>query len=103
MEAILTYILQVNLVIALVFLGYQLLLKGLTFYNLNRAYFVIGVLYAFVYPFLDIKEWFSKQLVIPTAEVLTYLPFDFQEKQSSITLTDLLLITALIGAALPGN
>ncbi|MGV6946211.1 M56 family metallopeptidase [Sphingobacterium kyonggiense] len=100
MEAILTYILQVNLVIALVFLGYQLLLKGLTFYNLNRAYFVIGVLYAFVYPFLDIKEWFSKQLVIPTAEVLTYLPFDFQEKQSSFTLTDLLLIISLIGAAI---
>ena len=100
MEAILTYILQVNLVIALVFLGYQLLLKGLTFYNLNRAYFVIGVLYAFVYPFLDIKEWFSKQLVIPTAEVLTYLPFDFQEKQSSFTLTDLLLIIALVGAAI---
>jgi len=100
MEAILTYILQVNLVIALVFLGYQLLLKGLTFYNLNRAYFVIGVLYAFVYPFLDIKEWFSKQLVIPTAEVLTYLPFDFQEKQSSFTLTDLLLIIALVGASI---
>ena len=58
MENLLTYILQVNLLLALLYLGYYLLLKSLTFYKLNRVYLLIGSLYAFIYPFLHIKSWF---------------------------------------------
>ena len=67
MENLLTYILQVNLLLALIYFGYHFLLKGLTFYVLNRIYFIIASIYAFVYPFIDIKTWFTKSEVLDTA------------------------------------
>src|SRR5690606_13848155 len=98
MESILTYLIQVNLLIALIYLGYYFLLKGLTFYNINRIYFILGTLYAFIYPFLDIKSWFSKQVELPIGEVMQYLPIVFQEKASFFSLSDLLIMLASAGA-----
>ncbi|MVZ67592.1 hypothetical protein GQF61_17230 [Sphingobacterium sp. DK4209] len=98
MESILTYLLQVNLLIVLIYLGYYFLLKGLTFYNLNRIYFIVGTLYAFIYPFLDIKSWFSRQVELPIGEVLQYFPIVFQEKASFFSLSDLLIMLASAGA-----
>jgi hypothetical protein len=75
MESLLTYIIQVNLLLGLLFLGYHYLLKNLTFYRLNRIYFLVGSLYAFVYPFLNFKDWFSEKVSIPQGLVLEYIPF----------------------------
>ncbi len=99
MESLLTYILQVNLLLSLLFLGYHFLLKGLTFYSLNRVYFVLGAVYAFVYPFLNIRAWFAEKIDLPKGEVLAYLPFDLEETQSSLALSDLLAGLLLLGAA----
>lgn len=98
MESLLTYLLQVNLLIIIIFLGYQLLLKGLTFYMLNRVYFLVATLYAFIYPFLDIKSWFAKRVELPIGEVFNYIPFVFEEKASYFSLSDLLLMIASVGA-----
>ncbi|MGO3653884.1 MAG: M56 family metallopeptidase [Sphingobacterium sp.] len=74
MAAILTYVFQVNLLLSLLFLGYHFLLRGLTFYELNRVYLVLGAVYAFVYPFLDINSWFAKTIPLVEGEVLAYFP-----------------------------
>jgi TonB-dependent SusC/RagA subfamily outer membrane receptor len=97
MENLLTYILQVNLLLALIYLGYHFLLKGLTFYNLNRVYFIVGSLYAFAYPFIDIKAWFAKNEVIESAFIPEFLPsFEMPDASTNqITLLDFLI--AVIG------
>ncbi len=61
METLLTYIIQVNLLLGIIYLGYIGLLKGLTFYVLNRVYFLVGGLFAFMYPFLDLKSLFVQR------------------------------------------
>ncbi|WP_293889611.1 MULTISPECIES: M56 family metallopeptidase [unclassified Sphingobacterium] len=61
METLLTYIIQVNLLLGIIYLGYIGLLKGLTFYVLNRVYFLVGGLFAFMYPFLDLKSFFVQR------------------------------------------
>jgi len=61
MESLLTYIIQVNLLLGIIYLGYIGLLKGLTFYVLNRVYFLVGGLFAFMYPFLDLKSLFVQR------------------------------------------
>lgn len=73
MENLLIYILQVNVLLSIVYLGYILLLKGLTFYNLNRGYFLVGMLFSFIYPFLDVKSWFTRH-VEPIGELVDFMP-----------------------------
>ena len=76
MENLLTYILQVNLLLALLFIGYAFLLKGMTFYTLNRIYFLLGSLYAFVYPFIDVKTWFAKREIVEAVYLPQFFPAD---------------------------
>ena len=73
MENLLIYILQVNILLSIVYLGYVVLLKGLTFYSLNRSYFLIGMLFSFIYPFLDVKSWFTRH-VEPIGELVDFIP-----------------------------
>ena len=77
MQDIIVYLLKANLSIILFYLGYRLLLRKLTFYNLNRFYLLFAVLFSTVYPFLDIKNWFAKREAIP-AEI-TYIMPDWQQ------------------------
>src|SRR5690606_30059398 len=60
--------------LSLLFLGYHFLLRGLTFFYLNRIYFLLGMLYAFVHPVVDIKSWFARTIPLVEGEVLAYLP-----------------------------
>lgn len=94
MEALLTYILQVNLLLALIFLGYHFLLKSLTFYTLNRIYFLSGSIYAFAYPFLDIKSWFQKNEMMSSTLIPELLPsFEMPEASiNEITLLDVIIM-----------
>ena len=52
MEALLTYWLKANVVLALFAGAYYVLLRHLTFFGLNRAYLLFAVLFAAVYPLL---------------------------------------------------
>ncbi len=101
MGNLLTYILQVNLLLIIVYLGYQFLLKRLTFYSLNRAYLIIGALYALVYPLLDVKSWFVKDIVVAVPILWDYVPLQVVEEISkSYSIYDILLMGITIGAAL---
>jgi hypothetical protein len=50
MAPTLLYLLKANVVLALFAAAYYGLLRGLTFFGLNRAYLVLAVLFAAVYP-----------------------------------------------------
>lgn len=97
MESLLTYIIQINLLLALLYLGYQLLLKNLTFYRLNRIYLMLGTLYAFIYPFLDINSWFAKKIELPQGIIMEYFPMVFEPKEEVFSLSDLLVYLTGIG------
>ncbi|TYR38255.1 TonB-dependent receptor plug domain-containing protein [Sphingobacterium phlebotomi] len=79
MDSLLAYTIQVNILLAIVYIGYYALLKKLTFYRLNRIYFLTGIVFAFVYPFLDIKSLFRRHIE-PVGEWMGYLP-DFYTQQ----------------------
>ena len=99
MESILTYILQVNLLLTIVFFGYALLLRRLTFYRLNRIYLFVGGAYSLLYPFLDINSWFKEDIVIHLPLMLDYVEY-YLPKQGASTLTigHLLVIGLAVGA-----
>lgn len=104
MESLLTYIIQVNLLLALLYLGYYFLLRGLTFYQMNRLYLLLGSIYAFVYPFLDVKSWFMRYEVIPAQQlpdILSLLASLSSEevKEAAFTLTDSIIAVMEIVAA----
>lgn len=99
MDNILIYALQVNLFLAIVYAGYGLLLKNLTFYQMNRSYFLLGILFAFAYPFLDLKALFKS--AEPIGEVVQFLPLvmeqQFEERQYPLSLSSLLLFIVFAG------
>src|SRR5699024_655681 len=72
MQDLFLYILQVNVLITFIYLGYYFFLRKLTFYKWNRFYFIIGVLYALLYPFID----FGPVQVVSQSMPLQ-LPMDF--------------------------
>lgn len=80
MDSLLVYIIQVNLLLMVLYLGYFILLKNLTFYRLNRLYLLTGVGFSLLYPFLDIPTLF-KRPIEPVGELLTYWPSLVLEKE----------------------
>lgn len=59
MESVFLYFLQVNLMLSLLYLGYRFLLRNLTFYKMNRFYFIAGICYSFLYPVIEISALFK--------------------------------------------
>ncbi|WP_286752605.1 MULTISPECIES: M56 family metallopeptidase [Sphingobacterium] len=101
MESLLTYIIQVNLLLGIIYLGYIGLLKGLTFYFLNRAYFLVGGLFAFLYPFLDLKSLFVQRglnMGVVGEQISLYMMEP--EVQQQLTLGRLVEIVFMAGAVL---
>jgi len=101
MENILNYAIQINVLLSVVYLGYVLLLKNLTFYLLNRMYFITGILFSFTYPFLDIQSWFRKP--IPSVgEIAMDWSMDLgQEVDKSVfTLNNILIVLLIIGVTI---
>lgn len=102
MEAVLTYFIQVNVLLVLLYLGYLLLLRSLTFYKLNRSYFLLGGLFALCYPFLPIGALFSEH-VEPVGELVAFLPGLLPSQPVevvNISLQHVLLAIMTLGAAL---
>ncbi|WP_282636454.1 M56 family metallopeptidase [Sphingobacterium thalpophilum] len=101
MESLLTYILQVNLLLAMIYIGYTGLLKRLTFYTLNRAYFLIGGVFAFVYPFLDLRSLLLQRgldMGVVGEQISFYITKP--EVQDRLTLAGLIEIVFMVGAAI---
>ncbi|WP_333577583.1 M56 family metallopeptidase [Sphingobacterium sp.] len=99
MESLLTYIIQVNLLLGIIYLGYIGLLKGLTFYMLNRVYFLAGGLFAFIYPFLDLKSLFVQRgLNMGAVGEQISLYITEPEVQQQLTLGRLVEIVFMVGA-----
>ncbi|MGO3107742.1 MAG: M56 family metallopeptidase [Sphingobacterium sp.] len=88
MDALLIYFIQVNVLISVIYIGYYLFLRYLTFYRLNRLYFLIGLIFAIAYPFLDFG-WLFPNEFSPLGQFDEYLPFlnDKFESTKSLTLT----------------
>ena len=57
MEALIIYLLKASGVLLVFLLTYELLLKKETFFNLNRAFLLIGLVLALLLPFVVIKEY----------------------------------------------
>ena len=65
-----TTLIEINLALSVVYLGYRFLLKNLTFFRWTRVYLLSGMLIGLVYPFLKIQ-----QIVHPPSEaVIITLP-----------------------------
>ncbi|UIR56325.1 TonB-dependent receptor plug domain-containing protein [Sphingobacterium sp. SRCM116780] len=101
MENILNYAIQINVLLSVVYLGYALLLKNLTFYKLNRSYFMAGILFSFTYPFLDIQSWFAKPIPSVGEIAMDWSMYFRKDTETSIfTLNNLLLVLFAIGILL---
>lgn len=60
MPALFVFLLKVNIALAVFCLGYYLVLRKLTFYTLNRYYFVLGIIFSSAYPFVDVDSFFER-------------------------------------------
>ena len=76
METTLLYLLKANVVLALFAAMYYGLLRRLTFFQLNRAFLLLALLFAAVYPALPMPGLLPAEAPVglPTAWVLTELP-----------------------------
>ncbi|MGJ1432813.1 TonB-dependent receptor plug domain-containing protein [Sphingobacterium spiritivorum] len=99
MENLLYYSIQINLLLIIVYVSYIGLLKNLTFYALNRIYFLTGIIFSFTYPFLDIQSWFSNPIVT-IGEYLTILPQMAEPAVKELSLNDIILGVLVAGAVM---
>lgn len=100
---LLNYLIQVNLLIIALCIGYKLLLKRLTFFRLNRLYFLLGGLYALVFPFLQLHSLPPTRNLLPHLELDSYSLQEylyFREQSSTFTFANFLFYLVLLGAAL---
>lgn len=102
MKDLFIYILQVNLLLSFIYLGYYFLLHKLTFHTLNRVYFLTGLAYALLYPFLNLNIFTSVKTPIPFSNSLSYdaiLPIN-TTAQSGITLLHMVLFIIASGTVI---
>ncbi|GAB2774165.1 Zn-dependent protease with chaperone function [Hymenobacter luteus] len=62
---LLPYLLKVNGALLLFCAGYYLLLRRLTFFRLNRAFLLVVLVFAPLYPLLDVSQWFARSQSLP--------------------------------------
>src|ERR1700761_2528242 len=72
MPALFTFLFKVNIALVLFCLGYYLVLRHLTFYALNRVYLVAAILFASVYPFINVSSFVQRhqQLTAPVRTII---------------------------------
>lgn len=61
MPEVLLIVFKINLVLLLFAVAYYLVLRRLTFYTVNRAFLVIGIIFSTIYPFINLTEFFNRQ------------------------------------------
>lgn len=62
---ILLYFFQVNISLTILYMVYVVFLKNVTFYNLNRYYFLISIAFSFLFPLIDwSKLWKNNSTLV---------------------------------------
>jgi len=72
MPALFVFLLKVNMALLLFCAGYYLVLRPLTFYTLNRIYLLAAIVFASVYPWLNLSAFVQRHgdLVKPVQQVV---------------------------------
>jgi beta-lactamase regulating signal transducer with metallopeptidase domain len=72
MPALFVFLLKVNVALLLFCAGYYLVLRHLTFYTLNRIYLVTAILFASIYPQINLSGFFQQhqQIAKPVQTVI---------------------------------
>ena len=83
MEALLTYLLKVSIVLALFYLAYQFLLKNETFFKINRHFLIAGILTAFILPFVTLTDY-VEITTIPIEETVNQISGESVEESTNL-------------------
>ncbi len=72
MPALFVFLLKVNIALLLFCAGYFLVLRRLTFYSLNRVYLVTAILFASIYPEINLSNFAERhqQIVKPVQAIV---------------------------------
>src|SRR6202012_650551 len=107
MPAIIQYLLKLSVSAAVIYAFYYLVLRRLTFYNLNRWYLTGYTLLCFIIPFINITQIASKAdeelpalNYIPVVQnIKNYMPPALNETEHhSYTVWDAMLLLLAIGS-----
>ncbi|MFD3000272.1 M56 family metallopeptidase [Pontibacter toksunensis] len=74
MPDLILYLLKVNIALLLFYLAYYFVLRRLTFYHLNRLFLVFGVLFAALYPFIDLSRLLSQHEELAVMQTYAAIP-----------------------------
>lgn len=83
MPALFVFLLKVNVALLLFCAGYYLVLRHLTFYTLNRIYLVGAILFATVYPKINLSEFLQNHEQI--AKPVQVVAFSWQAPAKALT------------------
>ncbi|MCO5946945.1 M56 family metallopeptidase [Mucilaginibacter flavidus] len=73
MPALFVFLLKVNVALLLFCAGYYLVIRHLTFYTLNRIYLVAAILFATVYPKINLSDfWQHHQQIAKPVQVVIF-------------------------------
>ena len=78
-------LLKINLVLILFAVAYYLILRRLTFYVINRIFLLFGIVFATIYPFIDLTNFFYQQ----DPQAIAFVP-EINQKVKSLVATDLI-------------
>ncbi len=81
MPALFIVLLKINIALLLFAAAYYLVLRRLTFYTINRAFLVFGILFSSIYPFIDLTDFFYRH----ANNALTIVP---EMNQQMVTLAN---------------
>lgn len=81
MPALFIVLLKINIALLLFAAAYYLVLRRLTFYSINRAFLVFGILFSTIYPFIDLTDFFYRH----ANNALTLVP---EMNQQMVTLAN---------------
>ncbi len=72
MPALFVFLLKVNIALLLFCGGYYMVLRHLTFYTLNRIYLVTAILFASIYPKINLSDFAQRhqQMVKPVQAIV---------------------------------
>jgi beta-lactamase regulating signal transducer with metallopeptidase domain len=100
MPVILIVILKINFVLLLFTAAYYALLRRFTFYNLNRAFLIFGILFSSLYPFIDLSGLFNRhqQKMPQLKEVVTQIQSVKISPQPLVNFWSIMMAVMIIGA-----